>query len=117
MSALGKNASPLEIRYGSQVIPFELEFCKRKDLAITVHPDRRVTVAAPEGRSPDEVQKRVWRRRRWIVQQRQYFENFHPLPTPKQYVSGETHLYLGRQYRLKIHVAESVEVKLVGRYL
>jgi predicted metal-dependent hydrolase len=39
------------------------------------------------------------------------------LPYEKCYVSGETHLYLGRQYRLKIQSAAAESVKLVGSYL
>jgi predicted metal-dependent hydrolase len=36
---------------------------------------------------------------------------------PKKYVSGETHLYLGRQYRLKVSAANENEVKLKGKYI
>ncbi|MBN1212588.1 MAG: DUF45 domain-containing protein [candidate division Zixibacteria bacterium] len=39
------------------------------------------------------------------------------MPTKRKYVSGETHLYLGRQYRLKILADEKESVKLKGRFL
>jgi predicted metal-dependent hydrolase len=38
----------------------------------------------------------------WLLHQLRAFERYHPLPVPRRYVSGETHLYLGRQYRLRI---------------
>ena len=46
-----------------------------------------------------------------------YFEQFQPLTPPRKFVAGETHLYLGRQYRLKLVEGEWTSVKLKGRYL
>ena len=39
------------------------------------------------------------------------------MPHEKRYVSSEAHLYLGRQYRLKIHSAAVESVKWTGGYL
>jgi predicted metal-dependent hydrolase len=100
-------------------IPYVIHFRRRKDLAIHVHPDRRVTVDAPEGTTTDEVAIRVNKRSDWIAKQRRYFEKFQPLPPGLKYVSGETHRYLGRQYRLKVVTIDRPpeRVKLVGRFL
>ena len=105
------------IQFGSETIPFTLEMRQRRRLAISVHPDRRVTVLAPADCSLADALARVHKRAAWIARQRAYFEQFHPLPHEKRYVSGETHLYLGRQYRLKIHSAATPSVKLTGCYL
>lgn len=105
-----------EVTFGKQRIPFELEFRDRERLAISVHPDRTVTVVAPNNRTLDEVLKRVQRRAAWIVKQRAHFDQFHPLTPPRRYVAGETHLYLGRQYRLKLVKDDVKVVKLVGRF-
>lgn len=53
----------------------------------------------------------------WIARQLDFFEQFQPLPPRKQFVSGETHYYLGRQYRLKVVQDASPRVRLIGRYL
>lgn len=105
------------VRYGGVDIPFTVEFRERQRLAIHVHPDRSVTVIAPIQRGIDDVLARVQKRAGWIAKQRSHFEQFHPLPSEKRYVSGETHLYLGRQYRLKVGAGGAESVKLKGRYL
>jgi predicted metal-dependent hydrolase len=105
------------VQFGSETIPFTLEMHQRQRLSISVHPDRRVTVLAPAGCSLADVLTRVHKRAAWITKQRAYFAPFHPLPPAKRYVSGETHLYLGHQYRLKLHRAAAESVKLMGSYL
>ncbi len=98
-------------------IPFRIERRKRKRLAITVHPDLRLEVVAPADSSAEQVLLRVEKRAGWILRQQQYFEKFLPTHPGSRYVSGETHLYLGRQYRLKVHMASTESVKLVGKFL
>lgn len=103
--------------YSDRRIPFDLTYGNRKRLTISVHPDQRVTVKVPLGRTLDEVLQRLEKHAAWILKQRHHFEQFRPLPQPRQYVAGETHLYLGRQYRLKVLKDQEDSVKLIGRYL
>lgn len=109
--------STVRIEYAGESIPVSLEFRPRKRLSITVHPDGSVTALAPAGRSLDEVVVRLQRRRNWIARQRRHFEQFQPLPGGKRFISGETHRYLGRQYRLRVQRSDEVSVKLIGRFL
>ena len=90
------------VSYGSQTIDFELRRASRKTMAIHVHPDMRVEVVAPCAVELEKIYQRVLRRAKWIKAQQIFFEPFHPKALPRQYVSGETHRYLGRQLRLKI---------------
>ncbi len=106
-----------EVIFGKQRISFELEFRDRQRLTISVHPDRTVTVIAPNGRSVDEVINRVQKRAEWIVKQRRHFDQIQPLTPPRRFVAGETHLYMGRQYRLKLVADAETNVKLKGRFL
>ena len=105
------------IQFGKEKIVFILSFENRKRLSITVHPDKSITAKAPLGKTVDAVLERIKKRASWIIKQKQYFERFQPLPPEKQYVSGETFLYLGRQYRLKVRKDKQETVKLIGRYL
>jgi predicted metal-dependent hydrolase len=103
--------------YGGKRIPFRIEYRKRKRLAITVEPDMRLEVIAPDDSQSEQVLERVEKRAGWIMRQWRYFEQFQPKHPGPRYVSGETLLYLGRQYRLKLHEGSPEVVKLVGRFL
>ena len=90
---------------------------ERKTLEIAVEPDSTVRVAAPQSASPERIAQKVERRASWILQQQRYFEQFTPRTPERRYLSGETHLYLGRQYRLKVIKAASDSVKLLRGYI
>jgi hypothetical protein len=107
----------LAFYFGRKRIEFTLTFADRRNLRINVHPDGRVTAAAPKGRSIEEVSSRVRRRAAWIVRQKEHFLRLGPLQPPRRYISGETHRYLGRQYRLKVVKTNEESVKLAGQYL
>ena len=116
ISVVSKNGQH-RLFYGSDSIPFAVEFRSHQRLSIHVYPDGRVEVIAPKGRKIEEIFQRVKKRAPWIAKQRAHFETFRPLPQKKRFVSGETHLYLGRQYRLKVRAEENESVKLKGQFL
>lgn len=104
------------VLYGGTKIEFSFCHVNRKTLEIAVHPNQSVMVKAPLGVEPAEVQRRVARRARWIIKQRNYFRQFEPRTPARCYVGGETHLYLGKRYRLKIKKGRRDEIKLVRGY-
>lgn len=105
------------INYGQRIIRFKLEQKPRKSFKISVLPDMSVDVSAPRRLSVRKILDSVQRRARWISKQIDYFKTFMPKQPSRQFISGETHYYLGRQYRLKIQSARTQGVKLKGRYL
>lgn len=104
-------------QYRGKQYEYEVNRRDRKTLGIYVHPDLRIEVRAPRGASEDAIEEKVHKRRRWIVRQQQQFEEYHPLRKPPIYHNGATHLYLGRQYRLKSSEGLRNSVKLSGGYL
>jgi predicted metal-dependent hydrolase len=90
------------LMWGSQRIAYELTVEDRSDLAITVQPDLRVIVRAPTRKSVEIIEQRIHARGSWIARQLRAFEQYHPLAVQRRFVSGETHWYLGRQYRLRV---------------
>jgi predicted metal-dependent hydrolase len=99
--------------YGKENIEFSFFHVDRKTLEIAVHPDQTVVIKAPLGVDMEEIHKRVVKRAAWITKQRAFFRQFDPRTPAKGYVGGETHLYLGRQYRLMIKNGNHDAVKLV----
>lgn len=104
------------IAYGREAIVFDVLHGRRKTLEIAVHPDQSVVVKAPLGSDSEEVLRRVRRRAGWIRRQILYFEQFEPRTPPRRHVSGESHLYLGRTYRLKIRKSHVRQVSLKNGY-
>lgn len=106
-----------KITYGQKTIEFDIEFKERKAIKINVLPEMKVFVSAPASLSIEQINNKVKRRSSWILKNLEYFNSFLPQETPREYVSGETHRYLGRQYRLKIISSEKNDVKLKGKYI
>jgi predicted metal-dependent hydrolase len=107
-----------EIDFGRTRLSYELVTSATMSLAISVYPDLRIRVVVPHGVDPQQVDARVRKRGQWIIKQMEFFRQFLPHPVARRYVSGETHYYLGRQYRLKVTQVESQEpVLLKGGYI
>jgi len=105
------------IQFGSKQIDFHLEYSDRKSLGITVKPDLSVLVKAPVDTSLEKVKEKLRKKAPWIIRQQSFFLYFHPKTPARKYISGETHLYLGRQYRLKFIQNNFESVKLKGKYI
>jgi len=109
------------IEFGSRIIMFRLEFSDRKSLGITVTPELEVLVKAPVGTSLEKVKEKIKKKAPWIIKQQSFFLSFQPRTTKRKFISGETYLYLGRQYRLKVISdladVKHEEVKLKGQFI
>ncbi|WP_442756050.1 M48 family metallopeptidase [Methylocystis sp. JAN1] len=100
------------VNYAGQIINYRARHSARKTLAISVHPDGAVEVVAPEGFGQQLIEQRLLRRAGWVLKQQRYFDQFRPRTPERRFIAGETHLYLGRQYRLKIEEGDGDRVRL-----
>jgi predicted metal-dependent hydrolase len=105
------------IAYSDHRFDYTAQFSARTTMAITVFPIGAIRVIAPESTPQAEVERRLRKRARWLIRQMLHFEQFRPRAPERRYVGGETHLYLGRQYRLKLHKRAEEGVKLKGAFL
>ena len=90
------------IQYGATIIDYDIEFASRKTLSICVNPDSTVCLKAPKDATLEQIQQKVHKRASWILKQKRFFESFGTPTTTRQYISGESHLYLGRQCMLRV---------------
>jgi predicted metal-dependent hydrolase len=104
----------LRAEWGTMTIPFILVRADRNTLRITVDPEGAVTAYAPLAATDQDVIARVTRRGGWITRQLEAFDQWRPRTPTRQYISGETHLFLGKQYRLAIRRAEGAFVGIEG---
>jgi len=107
----------LSIDFGSKKIDFSLEYSNRKSLGITVTPELSVLVKAPIDTSMEKVKEKLRKKAPWIIRQQSFFLSFHPKTPARKFIGGETHLYLGRQYRLQIQIGKDESVKLKGKFI
>lgn len=102
----------LSVYYGDQRIYFELIRKNVKHINLTVHPNQTIVVSANESVKVAEVEEFVKSKGRWIVSQLHYFEQTAPFKKiPREYVTGETFRYLGRQYRLQVKESQDEYVR------
>lgn len=74
-----------------------------KNLHLGVYPPHgRVRVAAPLGMSDEAIRMAIVTRLAWINKQRAKFAE-QPRQSEREAVTGESHYYLGRRYRLRVH--------------
>lgn len=99
-------------KWGRRRITYALSRSDRERLKIMVKPSCEVHVTAPTHADAEEIHERVRRRGHWIVTQIEDFEQYRPRTPPRQFVSGETHLLRGVQYRLRVVTAPASRVYL-----
>lgn len=92
------------LAYGEDRIPYRVSYddTRKSRVAIHVNPDGSVAVDAPLGFSDESIKKAVQKRARWVVGHVSEARERYAQVRPREYVSGEQVLYLGRRYMLKV---------------
>ena|SRR6056297_2895018 len=100
------------VAYGDIHIEFELIRKDVKNINLNVKPSMEVVVSANKEVPLDYIKRFVHRKGAWISEQLRYFGRFaQPEKPAKEYVSGESFKYLGRQYRLKVYPAKADSIR------
>ncbi len=91
------------IQFGRTEIAYGIRrSSRRRTVSVAIDPDDGVLLTAPTGVPVDRLDQVVRDKAPWILDRLRRVDDAEPPPTPRRFVSGETFLYLGRQYRLRV---------------
>jgi predicted metal-dependent hydrolase len=109
-----------QVQYGTTTIPYAIRRTDReKTVALTIEARGKLVVSAPGGVSIDRLNRIVRDKAPWVIRRARRVSDLPPPPLKREFVSGETVLYLGRQYRLRVVEGTSAEARasLQGKWL
>lgn len=105
----------MSFRYGTRIIQYDVAYsAKRSTLEISVEPPDLVHVVAPEGASDEVILNKVRSRAHWIIQRLFELRDMAFVPIKREMVSGESFLYLGRNYSMQVTVKTDAGPPTVG---
>lgn len=99
-------------KYGKYSYEYYLVLQQRKTVSLTVQPSLNIILKCPLDYNVDKIDKFLKRKWLWLEKQIQYFKKYKKKIERKEYVSGESFLYLGRQYKLLVKSGKNEGVKL-----
>lgn len=106
------------IYYGDREIKFEIIIKDVKNINLRVKPSGDVLVSANDDIPKKEIINFVSSKAKWIERNLNYYEKTRYIDQgEKDYVSGESFRYLGRQYRLKVFESDENKVKYYRGYI
>lgn len=94
--------------YDRITFEYRLTLEARRTISVDVLPDRSVRVKAPLHATEEKVDSFLQRKCLQILKYQRYFAQFKP-QMPREYVSGETFRYLGRNYKLLVRKTANPE--------
>lgn len=99
-------------QYGDYQYQYRLLYQDRRTISLTVQPSLNIIIRCPSGHSKEKIEKFLKRKWYWLEIQIKELKKFQRKTGKKEYVSGESFLYLGRQYRLLIKKSQENNVGL-----
>lgn len=91
------------VQYGRTLIPYAIRRSGRRGtVAVAVEPSGEVLLTAPTGVPVGRLDRVVHQKARWIVDRRRRVQALPAKLPTREFITGETFHYLGRQHRLKV---------------
>lgn len=98
-------------------VAYQVKYSDRKTITITVERDRAVIVRAPRSTDPEKIRQVVESKKLWLYKKLQSPQKYSTERPAKEFVSGETVLYLGKRYRLEIENSPTEQIRFVGKFI
>ena len=91
-------------QYGESTIPYRITFNTRlaARIRVHIHPNATVEIECPPDTNRSQIDLVIARRARWIWRNLLEICEGRQHVLPREFVSGETHFYLGRRHQLRI---------------
>jgi predicted metal-dependent hydrolase len=83
-------------------IEYSIQYSNRKTLSIIVERDSRVVVRAPLNTSKELIDKEISKRKHLLFQKINHPQKYENPKPRKEFVSGESLLFLGKHYKLEV---------------
>lgn len=99
----------LTLQYGTTALTFEVQFKDRKTMEIAIEPPDKIVVIAPPGTSEEIILTKVKQKASWLVQKMFTFRNMQTQKITREFVNGESFMYLGRNYSMQIIIDEAIK--------
>jgi predicted metal-dependent hydrolase len=107
----------IEFSWGGRAAVAELRRSDRRVLRIELRPLGKLVVFVPLDADLETIAKRLQRRGAWIFRELDRALALPAMTPVRRFVSGETHLFLGSQYRLAIEQGDDAHVSISGTRL
>jgi predicted metal-dependent hydrolase len=98
--------------YGDYSYQYYLVQQDRRTVSLTVQPSLNIILKCPHSYSPLHIEKFLKRKWHWMEKQLRDLRRFQRKHLPKEFISGEACLYLGRQYKLVVASARTDAVRI-----
>jgi len=113
--SISKTINMGQVIYGNKKIKFAVKRGKRKKtVAIHIQPNAAVVVLSPQFIENMKIKEIVLKRAKWIIEKQEKLKKIKSGLSKKDFVSGETFPYLGRNYRLKVTSLKEEKCKLLN---
>lgn len=106
----------MKFQYGTKTIEFEVEYRDRKTLEIGIEPPDNIKVKAPKIATEEYILRVVKSKAKWITQKLFEFKDVEYRRRKKEYVNGESFMYLGRNYALQIIMNKDIREPITRLY-
>ena len=88
---------------------------KRRTIALQITPEAELVIRAPHKAPLETIHKFVREKMLWILKKQRFIRENCKAPVEKQFIEGESFLYLGQQYKLSIIKEASEPLVFNGR--
>ncbi|TDX48218.1 M48 family metallopeptidase [Orenia marismortui] len=101
-----------EIKFNNNLIKYKIIRSNRKTLAIIVDPEDGVVIRAPKHLSKSKIRELLKKKGNWILKKKEKVSEIKPKTAPKKFITGESFLYLGESYKLRLIKDISKEIAI-----